>query len=279
MEFIKKTDIQFNYSQILTIAQQFDLEPDIVKLLFSRGIDTTSKIESYLSSGITQLNNPFLFKDMDKVVEKIKYYINNKKRILIMGDYDTDGISASAILYKYFESINVKTDVFLPNRFVDGYGLTCDSIDKVNGLYHPDLIITVDCGITCYNEIDYCKKLGIDIIVTDHHDIPEIIPDTLIINPKIEGQLYPFKELCGAGVALKLVHALGGLEESLKYTTIATLATVADIVPLQDENRAIVKLGLENQKQQLPKGLKKLCSMLKISLPLSSTDISFKIAP
>ena len=195
MEFIKKTDIQFNYSQILTIAQQFDLEPDIVKLLFSRGIDTTSKIESYLSSGITQLNNPFLFKDMDKVVEKIKYYINNKKRILIMGDYDTDGISASAILYKYFESINVKTDVFLPNRFVDGYGLTCDSIDKVNGLYHPDLIITVDCGITCYNEIDYCKKLGIDIIVTDHHDIPEIIPDTLIINPKIEGQLYPFKEL------------------------------------------------------------------------------------
>ena len=121
--------------------------------------------------------------------------------------------------------------------------------------------------------------LGIDIIVTDHHDVPSITPDTLIINPKLEGQLYPFKELCGAGVALKLVHALAGLEEALKYTTIATLATVADIVPLLDENRAIVKLGLENQKQQLPKGLKKLCSELKISLPLSSTDISFKLAP
>ena len=146
-------------------------------------------------------------------------------------------------------------------------------------MYNPDLIITVDCGITCVDEIAYCKSLGIDIIVTDHHDVPQIIPDTLIINPKLSDQLYPFKELCGAGVALKLVHALGGLDECLKYTTIATLATVADIVPLLDENRAIVKLGLENQKQQLPKGLKKLCNELKISLPLTSTDISFKLAP
>lgn len=280
MEFISKVDnLSFNSKTIERIAKQFNLCEDIVKLLFARGIDSEEKIDKYLNCGVTSLNNPFLLKNMQEVVDKIKYYVMANKRILIMGDYDTDGISASAILYKYFLSLGIQVNVFLPNRFVDGYGLTIESIDKVKSMYNPDLIITVDCGITCVDEIAYCKKLGIDIIVTDHHDIPAVIPDTLIINPKLDGQLYPFKELCGAGVALKLVHALAGLEESLKYTTIATLATVADIVPLLDENRAIVKLGLENQKQQLPKGLKKLCSELKISLPLTSTDISFKLAP
>lgn len=280
MKFISKIEgIEFNNKEILRMSQKFNLCQDIVKLLFARGIDNEDKIDKYLNSGVSSLYNPFLLKNMQEVVDKIKYYIMSKKRILIMGDYDTDGISASAILFKYFKSIGVDTNVFLPNRVVDGYGLTIDSLDKVKSMYSPDLIITVDCGITCVDEIDYCKSLGIDIIVTDHHDIPSVIPNTLIINPKLEDQLYPFKELCGAGVALKLVHALGGLNEALKYTTIATLATVADIVPLMDENRAIVKLGLENQKNQLPKGLKKLCSELKISFPLSSTDISFKLAP
>ena len=280
MEFISKVDnLKFNEKTIERVAQKFNLCDDIVRLLFARGIDSEDKIDKYLNAGVTSLNNPFLLKNMQEVVDKIKYCVMAKKRILIMGDYDTDGISAAAILYKYFLSIGVEVNVFLPNRFVDGYGLTIDSLDKVKSMYNPDLIITVDCGITCVEEIAYCKKLGIDIIVTDHHDVPSITPDTLIINPKLDGQLYPFKELCGAGVALKVVHALAGLEESLKYTTIATLATVADIVPLLDENRAIVKLGLENQKQQLPKGLKKLCSELKISMPLSSTDISFKLAP
>ena len=280
MKFVSKIDNQkFNTKLLQNLADKFDLCLDIVKLLFSRGIDTEEKISAFLFSDVSKLYNPFLLKNMKEVVEKIKYYIISNKKILIMGDYDTDGISASAILYKYFQSINVITNVFLPNRFVDGYGLTKDSIDKVKNLYNPDLIITVDCGITCVEEIDYCKSLGIDIIVTDHHDIPCDLPKTLIINPKLDNQLYPFKELCGAGVALKLVHALGGLEEALKYTTIATLATVADIVPLLDENRAIVKLGLENQKQQLPKGLKKLCAELKLNLPLNSTDISFKLAP
>lgn len=280
MEFINKLDkINFNEKEIERVASSLELNKDIVKLLFARGLDSKDKIDKYLNVGVTSLYNPFLLRNMQEVVEKIKYHIMAKKRLLIMGDYDTDGISASAILYKYFKSIGVDVNVFLPNRVVDGYGLTKDSLDKVKYMYSPDLIITVDCGITCVEEIDYCKQLGIDIIVTDHHDVPLVTPNTLIINPKLDNQLYPFKELCGAGVALKLVHALAGLEESLKYTTIATLATVADIVPLLDENRAIVKLGLENQKQQLPKGLKKLCSQLKISLPLTSTDISFKLAP
>jgi len=279
MEFISKKEIQFNQDKIKNFANKFNLQEDIVKLMFLRGIDTEDSIDKYINAGETQLYNPFLLKNMDSVVDKIKFYMNSNKRILIMGDYDTDGISASAILYKFFEKRNIHVDVFLPNRFVDGYGLTIDTINKVKSLYNPDLIITVDCGITCVEEIKYCKEIGIDIIVTDHHDIPAEIPDTLIINPKLPDQIYPFKELCGAGVALKLVQAIGGLHEALEYTTIATLATVADIVPLLDENRAIVKLGLKNQKEQFPKGLRDLCKTLKISMPLSSTDISFKIAP
>lgn len=279
MEFIKKNDVQINIEKVQNLAEKFKLSIDVVKLLFARGIDSEELIEKYLSMGTTQLHNPYMLKDMDKVVEKIRYYMDNKKSILIMGDYDTDGISASAILYKYFESKGIQVNVFLPNRFVDGYGLTIDTVDKVHQMYSPDLIITVDCGITCVEEIKHCKELGMDIIVTDHHDIPSEIPDTLIINPKLNDQIYPFKELCGAGVALKIVQAMAGLEEALKYTTIASLATVADIVPLVDENRAIVKLGLSAQKEQMPKGLKALCKHLKISLPLSSTDISFKIAP
>lgn len=279
MKFLKKNEIQFNNDLVSSIANKFELNEDVIKLLFLRGIDTEAAIEKFINAGETQLYNPFLLKDMDKVCEKINYYLDNNKHILIMGDYDTDGISAAAILYKYFEKRNINVDVFLPNRFVDGYGLTIDTIDKVNAMYHPDLIITVDCGITCVEEIAYCKSLGIDIIVTDHHDIPAELPDTLIINPKLPDQIYPFKELCGAGVALKLVQAMSGIQEALNYVTIATLATVADIVPLMDENRAIVKLGLERQKEQLPKGLRMLSKHLKIAMPLSSTDISFKLAP
>ncbi|MBE5735774.1 MAG: single-stranded-DNA-specific exonuclease RecJ [Clostridiales bacterium] len=279
MEFIKKQTQQFNNADIDRLSSKFNIHKDVVRLLFARGYTTDDEINKFVNAGETQLYNPFMLKNMQEVVDKINYYINNNKHILIMGDYDTDGISAAAILYKYFEKQGISTDVFLPNRFVDGYGLTIDTINKVNNLYKPDLIITVDCGITCVDEIKYCKDIGIDIIVTDHHDIPSVTPDTLIINPKLPDQIYPFKELCGAGVALKLIQALGGITEALNYVAIATLATVADIVPLVDENRAIVKLGLEQQKEQLPKGIKMLCKYLKIPLPLSSTDISFKIAP
>ena len=183
---------------------------------------------------------------MDKVVEKIRYFIENNKNILIMGDYDTDGISASAILYKYFEKQNVKVNVFLPNRFVDGYGLTIDTINKVNSMYHPDLIITVDCGITSYGETELAKAQGMDVIITDHHSCTDQIPNAIaVVNPKREDSPYPFKELAGVGVALKMVLALAlRFKEDVnqvfyKYSPLAAIGTVADVMPLVDENRII----------------------------------------
>jgi len=279
MKFNCNLNKNFNKEKINEFSKLYKLDKLIIKLLFSRGYDTKEKIGKFLNPNIKDFYNPFLLNDMNQVVQKIKNHLNKNSSITILGDYDADGISATAILYKYFESLGVRVNTFLPNRVADGYGLTIETVDKIKNMYNPDLIITVDCGISCVEEIEYCKQLGIDIIVTDHHDIPETIPNCLIINPKLPDQKYPFKELCGAGVAFKLIHALAGINEAMKYITLASIATVADLVPICDENRAIVYFGLKNQKDLMPIGLQKLAKKIKINTPMSATDISFKLAP
>lgn len=269
-------NIKFNNKLVGEYAKEFNVTEPVIKLLFSRGINSKKEISEFLNCSINQFYNPFQLKGMKEAVEAIKNAIETKKKILIVGDYDTDGICSTAILYKYFESIGIKVDYFLPNRFADGYGLTIDTVNKIVAEFNPEFIITVDCGISCYKEVEYIQSLGIEIVVTDHHEIPEIVPDCICVDPKLPSN-YPFKELCGAGVALKVVQALSGLNEALKYTSIAALATVADIVPLQSENRAIVKNGLDNV-NQLPVGVKKLIESLKIK-DMTSTDIAYKIAP
>ncbi len=279
MKLLKRPIQTYDENLLNYISQKYDLPQNIVTLLFSRGLDTDAKLDKFFNPTVDDFSDPYLFKDMKAVVEKVKNAISENQKIVILGDYDTDGISASAIMYKYFESINYPVDVFLPNRYIDGYGVTNDTIDKIIEMYNPNLIITVDCGISSVDEIAYCKSRGVDIIVTDHHETPDILPDTLIINPKIKNQDYPFTELCGAGVAFKFVQAIAGIDEAVKYLTIAAIATVADIVPLVDENRSIVSLGLTQQLNNLPKGLKMLCDRTSITLPMSSQDIAFKLAP
>ncbi|MBE5735687.1 MAG: single-stranded-DNA-specific exonuclease RecJ [Clostridiales bacterium] len=277
---IKKKEIAgLEHSNIIKLSNAFKLDQNIIKLLYLRGYKTKEQISDFLSPKVTKFYDPYLLKDMDKVVSRIRRAIRTRESVVILGDYDTDGISATAIMYKYFESVGLKVNVFLPNRIADGYGLSKDSIDKLNNNFHPSLIITVDCGISAYQEIEYAKSLGIEVVVTDHHDIPDIIPKALIINPKLPNQKYPFQDLCGAGVALKVIQALVGVEASIKYLTIASLATVADIVPLVDENRIITYFGIKNQKEDMPIGLQKLIRKLRLETPLSSTDISFKLAP
>lgn len=268
----------FDEKELDYYVKKYNINKDILKILLSRGIDTVEKLDKYIYTENYAFYDPFLLNNMKEVVEKIKYYIANDKKILIYGDYDVDGVSASAILIKYLKSINVKVSSFLPNRYEDGYGITNSAIDKIIKNDKPDLIITVDCGISCYKEIEYIKSKNIDIIVTDHHEIPEILPNCLIINPKIPGQKYPFRELCGTGVAFKLLQALAGEDVAEDYVAICAIATIADIVPLLDENRLIVKKGLKNL-DSLPIGIKMLIKELKMSLPISSTDIAFKLSP
>jgi single-stranded-DNA-specific exonuclease len=279
MEFIKRnTNLKFNYKLIDEISEQFKISKEIVKIIYSKGNTTKKDIVSFLQPSKNKLYDPYLLNGVSDAVKIIKNAIGNNLKITIIGDYDTDGMCATAILYKWFNSINYNVSYFLPNRFVDGYGLTNDVVDKIIELYNPNLIITVDCGISSFNEIEYVKNKGINVIVTDHHEIPNVLPNCTIINPKLKNQEYPFKELCGAGVALKLVQALGNLELTNKLISIAMLATVADIVPLINENRTIVYNGLKKWKENLPVGILTLIKHLDIK-NLTSTDISFKIAP
>lgn len=279
MSYIKRINTQFNKEDINRLSQKFEMPNEIIELLFARGIDDETKFEKFLNPCFDDFSDPYLLVNMQEVVNRLKKAINNKEKLVVLGDYDTDGISASAIMYKYFQSIGYDVDVFLPNRYIDGYGVTNDTIDKIIEKYNPNIILTVDCGISSVGEVEYCKSKGVDIIITDHHEVPEKTPNTLIINPKIPNQKYPFNELCGAGVAFKLVHALAGINEAVRYLSIAMLATVADIVPLINENRAIVSIGLKRQMQDLPKGITKLCREVGVSLPLTSQDIAYKLAP
>lgn len=258
-------------------AKEFGVLPSTMYLILSRGYSSKEEIENYLATG--QLLNPFLIKNMQQLCDRIHLAKQMGDKILIFGDYDVDGISATAIMLKTLKKIGIDADFYLPNRYIDGYGLTCECLDKIEKQFAPDLIITVDCGISCYKEVEYAKEKGIEIVVTDHHEIPEIVPDTMVLNAKIEGQDYPFRELCGTGLAYKISEALLGQKKAEEYLPIAAIATIADIVSLTGENRNIVKRGLKSF-DKLPLGLKMLLKENKVSLTNpTSTDIAFKIAP
>lgn len=258
-------------------ANQFNVSPKVMQLILSRGMDTEDKIREYLNPNV--FHDPFSIQGMKQLKDRIEIAKQLKDKVLIFGDYDVDGVSATAIMLKTLKKLGIEADYYLPNRYVDGYGLTIDVIDKIVNKYNPQLIITVDCGISCYKEVEYAKEKGVEIIVTDHHEIPEILPDTIVLNAKIKGQDYPFDGLCGTGLAYKISEALVG-KEAEEFLPIAALATIADIVPLLDENRTIVTKGLKLFEKYLPVGIKMLIKDSKLSIQnISSTDISFKIAP
>ena len=278
MKYICTLNEITNQEFISKMSKIYNLDERLVHLLYSRGIDTQEKLNKFLQPSLTDLYDPFMFENMQSAVDLIEQHIAKNSKILIFGDYDVDGISASAILIKYFNSVGARVSNFMPNRYEDGYGLTIATIDKIFAQDKPDLIVTVDCGITGVEEVEYIKSQGVDIVVTDHHERGEVLPDCLIINPKVS-VTYPFKALCGAGVALKLVQALAGLTVASEYLPICAIATIADIVELLDENRTIVSLGIKNL-QKAPIGVLKLmheCGLNENNCKAS--DIAFKLAP
>lgn len=264
--------------KVHSFAEKFDLKDRTCELILSRGVSTEEEFEEFLNPKI--MHDPFLLKGMAKLVERVKLAKELKDKVLIFGDYDVDGVSATAIMIKALAQFGIRAEYYLPNRFVDGYGLTNAVIDKVYKQFEPNLIITVDCGISCANEIEYAKTLGIDVVVTDHHEIPDVLPDTIVVNAKMTDQEYPFRELCGTGVAFKFAEALLGKAEAEQFLPIAAIATIVDIVPLIGENRTIVSRGLKLCERYLPVGLKMMFREYGISLKdPNSTSISFKIGP
>lgn len=263
-------------------------------LLENRGISTEEEKKKFLEldiDGDANFYDPFLMKDMQKSVDRIMQAIANKERIIIFGDYDVDGLTSTAILFHALKILKAKHSIRLPNREKDGYGLSQKFIDEFIKL-DVKLIITVDCGISCADEISYANEHNIDTIITDHHIIPEKFPhDAYSINhPKQEQCNYPFRELTGAGVALKLAHALFvhnlGEDEAKKFLEplieLAAMGTVADIGIIQDENRLIVKKGLKNLLKTSSPGLrilKELSTSKGKKTELTTSSIGFQLAP
>ncbi|MBU1151209.1 single-stranded-DNA-specific exonuclease RecJ [Patescibacteria group bacterium] len=229
---------------------------------------------------LKDFHDPFLFEDMARAVERIKQAISNKERIMIFGDYDVDGISSTVIMLRTLRSLNAKVSCRLPNRVTDGYGLSMKYIDE---FIEKDikLIITVDNGISCTEQVKKAKEAGIDTIITDHHQIPEVAPDPHSIIHTQKGD-YPFKELAGAGVALKLAQALIPNSPLLtELTNLAALGTVADLVPLLDENRLIVRHGIANMQDSKLAGIQELLKLSNITpeTEMDAQSIGFRIAP
>ncbi|MEE1043453.1 MAG: single-stranded-DNA-specific exonuclease RecJ [Clostridia bacterium] len=228
------------------------------------------------------LHNPFLLNDMDKAVERIEKAIMRNEKITIYGDYDADGVTSTSILYMFLRENGAIVDYFIPNRFSDGYGMNIDAIKNI-AESGTKLIITVDNGIAAYNEIEFAKTVGIDVIVTDHHECPEIIPDCCaVINPKRKDSMYPFSELAGVGVTFKLITALNkdGIEKIIKkYILITAIGTIADIVPLNDENRAIVIMGLKMVGYDNNVGVNALLNVSGIEGEGKVSDFAFGIVP
>ena len=258
------------------------------RILTARGLTTRAARQAFLQPDYMAVkHDPFLLPDMKKAVARLKQARQRGEKIVIYGDYDIDGLSATALLLDAFGKFGFEdVNAFIPNRFVEGYGMTMGAVDKVRDM-GADLIVTVDTGSLCHAEIAYATSLGIDTVVTDHHNVAETPPPSIAaVNPKFPGHTYPFRDLCGAGVAFKLVQALqtelDGLPDGYEkwLLDLVALGTVCDIVTLADENRANVYWGLEVLKKQQRPGLKALMAVAGIEPEqVNARHLGFGLGP
>ena len=265
------------------ICEKYNLNKVIGKIIVNRHVVNDEDVRIFITPTRDDFHNPFLFKGMDIAVERIIKAIKNKEKILIYGDYDVDGITSTTVLKKYLMDRGISVDTYIPNRLHEGYGLNKKAIDTIKER-NIDLIITVDCGISAIEEVDYAVRLGMDIIVTDHHEVGEKLPNALaVIDAKRKDNTYPFRALAGVGVVFKLIQALSikleiKPEEYLKYLDLVCVGTISDIVPLEGENRTIAKLGLMLIKVTRNLGLRELIKSSGYK-EIDSNTISFGVAP
>ena len=254
-----------------------DAPHQLLRLLMDRGIDTPEKVERYLHPQREHLHDPMRMQDMEKAVAVVRDAIARNEEIVVFGDYDVDGVTATAILLTYLRKQGAKASYYIPDRHGEGYGLNTAAIEQIAA--HAKLLITVDCGITCPDEVARARELGMRVIVTDHHQLgPKLPACEAVLNPLLGD--YPFRRLCGAGVAFKLVQALGGMEAIESLWELAALATIADIVPLLDENRVIVAFGLKAMAATQRPGLIALMESASVEpQSVTASDVAFRMAP
>ncbi len=273
---------EHNLDRAEKIAKKFNLSELVSKILSQKNLKD-EEIKKYLNPTRQDFYDPFLMPDMDKAIDRIIKAVNDKEKIIVYGDYDADGITSTTILKRFFKDRGVELSTYIPNRLDEGYGLNKEAVEKI-AKQGFTLMITVDCGITSIEEVKYAKELGLDVIITDHHETLDDLPKAIaVVDCKRKDNKYPFNSLAGCGVAFKLIQAycqkLGLNEnESLKYLDIVCIGTISDIVPLVDENRVIAKLGLMLVKQTKNLGLKEILNLSGYR-KIDSTAISFGVSP
>jgi single-stranded-DNA-specific exonuclease len=278
-------------SLVAKLSKELSISTITAKVLVNRKITSIESAREFLNSDFKSVHHPFLLKDMDKAVYRIWQAMENGEKITVYGDYDVDGAVSTSLLLLFFRKVGHPIEYYIPCRLTEGYSLNNKAIDKIkaNG---SSLIITVDNGIMAHDEIDYANKLGIDVIVTDHHQVAETLPNAYaVVNPQRKDCSYPFKGICGAGVAFKLLMGLrlwlryeGFFDEreepNLKQDLdLLSIATVCDMVPLVDENRFFVKVGLQQLRHRLKPGLKALLKVSGTKEDVTATDLGFRLGP
>lgn len=272
-----------NIEEVEKIAQRFNVSPLLATIIANKQLTEVDEIEKFLNPTRNDFHDPFLMPDMEVATNRILKAINEKEKIIIYGDYDVDGITSITVLKQFLEDRGINVDTYIPNRLNEGYGLNKKAIEEIANKKYT-LMITVDCGISGIEEVEYANSLGIETIITDHHEQAEKIPNALaVVDAKRKDNKYPFNQLAGVGVVFKLIQAIGmrlNLEEKeyLKYLDLVCVGTISDIVPLIDENRVISKLGLKLVEVTKNIGLKTLLDSVGYK-KIDSITVSFGLAP
>lgn len=284
-----KTEKKWKYAQappsasVAALADALQVDEPIAWLLCHRKVCSFEQARDFFRPDLGKLHDPFLMKDMEKAVDRLAEAIERQERILVYGDYDVDGTTSVAVLYRFIQSLNPSVQFYVPDRHKEGYGLSMTGVEWA-AENNIDLIITLDCGITAVAEVEWANELGIDVVVTDHH-LPAVLPKAYaILNPKQPGCAYPFKELSGCGIGYKLVQAYAlkhrissdWITQSLELVAVSI---AADFVPLTGENRILAYYGLQKLNQNPCPGLKAVIQLSRPKSELTVNDIVFSIAP
>ncbi len=266
------------------LSKEINVPEAIAKVLVFRGINDYNKAKAYFRPTLEQLHDPFLMDGMELAATRVIKAIEQKEKVVVFGDYDVDGTNGASMLYLFFREVGCSVSYYIPDRLKEGYGISRTGIDKA-AQEGVTLFVSIDCGITAIDQVEYARSLGLDVVICDHHEAGERLPNAYaVLDPIKPGDTYPFKYLCGCGVGFKLIQAIAqrlGKESLLpQFLEFTTLATTADIVPLVDENRILVKKGFEQINANPRPGIKALIEAAGLNLKSISTgQIVFGLAP
>lgn len=277
-QLIARAPVDCDRTLTETIAQQCNCSPLIARALIRRGVASPEEARRFLEPKESDLLDPFLLPDMQRAADRIQHAITEREHICVFGDYDADGVCSTAMLVQRLQKMGASVEFYIPHRHSEGYGMSADAVRTLHAR-GVALIVTVDNGVSAFDEIALCGALGIDVVVTDHHSVGKTIPDCVaVVAASRKDSTYPNRYLCGAGVALKLIQALNGGQYTPEELALAAVATIADVVPLTGENRAIASCGLRHI--QSLTGLSALLRAAGFSQPrVDEMTVSFMIAP